>query len=85
MTIRFLSPFVRDYKKLDPPVRDKVDAFLQVLAVDVKHPSLKVRKMVNRTDIYEARVDLHYRVTFTIIENAIYLRRVGTHQIYRKP
>lgn len=85
MTIRFLNPFVQDYKKLDPPVRLKVDNFLSLLARDRNHPSLRVRKMVNRNNIYEARVDAHFRVTFELSSELIIMRRVGTHEVYRRP
>ncbi len=85
MTIRFLHPFVQDYKKLDPPVRLKVDKLLDLLVRDMKHPSLRVHKMVNRTEVYEARVDVHFRVTFEKNGDVLIMRRVGTHEIYRKP
>ena len=85
MTIRLLNPFVRDYKKLDPPVRLKVDEFLTVLAKDFRHSSLRVRKMVNQKDIYEARIDGQFRATFEMNGNILTMRRVGGHEIYRNP
>ena len=36
-------------------------------------------------DIWEARVTGGYRFTFVIINGTYYLRRVGRHDIERKP
>jgi mRNA-degrading endonuclease YafQ of YafQ-DinJ toxin-antitoxin module len=40
--------------------------------------------MVGR-DIWEARIDYHYRMTFVVKGDVLQIRRVGTHEIYRKP
>ncbi len=85
MKLRQLKPFARQYTKLPPAVRKKVDRQLINLNHDIRHPGLRAQKMVNRDDIWEARVDEHYRFTFQIRDNFIILRKVGTHQIYRKP
>jgi mRNA-degrading endonuclease YafQ of YafQ-DinJ toxin-antitoxin module len=34
--------------------------------------------------IWEARVSISYRLTFQIIEDTVFLRRIGTHEILRK-
>ena len=85
MTIVFLKPFVKDYSKLPQAQQRKVDKQLRLLKQNVNHPGLKARKMVNQPDIYEARVDLHFRMTFKLEKNRVIMRRVGTHKIYKKP
>ena len=40
--------------------------------------------MVNRENVWEARVDFHYRFTFSVHSDRVILRSVGTHAIYRK-
>lgn len=80
-----LQTFERDYKRISPTVRKKLDKQLHLLLADLRHPSLGVRKMINQRDIYEARVDIHNRMTFEMRGDTIILRRVGTHEIYRKP
>ena len=77
--------FQKLYLKLTEPIRKKVDRKLQVLADDYHHPNLSAKKMVNRTDIWEARVDYHYRITFKVMPDCIILMAVGTHAIYRDP
>lgn len=85
MTIRLSKPFVRQYAKLPAAIRKKVDQQVRRLAEDIRHPGLAARKMVNREAIWEARIDYQYRVTFQISSSVIVMRRVGTHEIYRKP
>jgi hypothetical protein len=41
--------------------------------------------MVDHCEIFEARVDIHNRLTFEIRGDTIHIRRVGTHEIYRQP
>lgn len=84
MTIQFLKPFIKDYAKLPAPLRQKVDKQLELLKQGLKHPGLAVRKMAGR-DIWEARIDYHYRMTFVVKGEVLQIRRVGTHEIYRKP
>jgi mRNA-degrading endonuclease RelE of RelBE toxin-antitoxin system len=79
------KPFLKQYLALSPPVRKKVDKKLLHLLQDIRHPGLSVRKMVNQDNIWEARIDEHTRVTFQWVDETVILRRVGTHEIYRKP
>lgn len=84
MTIRLLKPFVKDYGRLPQDKQQKVDKQLRLLSQDFQHPSLNTRKMAG-TDVWEARIDYHFRVTFKIERNVLVMRRVGTHEIYRNP
>ena len=85
MRLRQLKPFARQYVKLPPAVRKKVDRQVTYLSKDIRHPGLHAKKMINQEDIWEARIDEHYRMTFKIQDDLIILRKVGTHEIYRKP
>lgn len=85
MTIRFLKPFTKDFKKLPEVKKKKVKKQIQLLTRDLSHPSLNAKKMKGHPEIWEARIDYHYRMTFKINNEIIKLRRVGTHEIYRKP
>ena len=46
--------------------------------------SLKARKMIGTDNVWEARIDYHYRITFQFEGDATICRVVGTHGIYRK-
>ncbi len=85
MTIHFLKPFIKDYTKLPDDKQKKVDRLLNLLKQDLYHPGLNARKMTGKEQIWEARVDVHYRMTFKIEGELLVMRRVGTHEIYRRP
>lgn len=85
MKVKFSTRFFDEYAKLERPLQKRVDQKLQLLSQDIQHPGLGVKKMVNQTNIYEGRIDIHTRVSFEIQGDTIFMRRVGTHEIYRKP
>ncbi|MBU1209247.1 MAG: hypothetical protein KKH04_20350 [Proteobacteria bacterium] len=85
MRLLFTKNFVRDYHRLPQEIQKAVDKQLELLLENVKHPSLNVKKMNDPRDIWEGRVTGGYRFTFQI-ENDIYImRKVGTHDILKKP
>lgn len=84
MKLRLTKPFLKDYTKLHPAKRKKVDRLTRYMAFDLGHPGLNTKKM-GGSDIWEARLDQHYRMTFRIAGNRIILRRVGPHDVLKKP
>jgi mRNA-degrading endonuclease RelE of RelBE toxin-antitoxin system len=84
MKVVYLRPFAKQYKKLPVSVREKFDRQLRRLVKDPQHPSLRARKMVNREEVWEARIDIQYRFTFQFNGEDIVLRSIGTHEIYRQ-
>lgn len=85
MTIRYSKPFSKQYRKLPESIKGKIKKLVRTLLENPHHPGVGVKKMVNSDEIFEARVDIHYRVTFKIEGDCIVMRRVGTHAIYRNP
>lgn len=77
--------FRRDYRLLQKEIQDQIDGKLGILLSSPRHPSLQVKKMQGTVDIWELRVSLGYRLTFQIRGDLYVLRRVGTHDILRKP
>lgn len=78
--------FTKEYRKLPETIRKKVKRQLSLLASKgLRYSGLNARKMAGVGDVWEARIDLHYRLTFEIQGSLMVLRRVGTHAIYRKP
>ena len=61
-----------------------MDRQLRYLVQDLRHPGLRAKKVSGLDDVWEGRVDIHYRFTFQINEGMIYLRSVGLHDILRK-
>ena len=73
------SRFKKAYKSLPDEVKIKVKETLRTMAINIRHPSLQVKKIKGTKNIWEARVSLDYRLTFQLIRNYIILRNVGPH------
>ena len=85
MTLRRSRRFAKQYARLPEAIRRKVEKTLRLLATNPSHPGLKVRKLVNQEDIWEARIDYHTRMTFQKNDHYLLLRAVGTHAVYSRP
>jgi mRNA interferase RelE/StbE len=53
---------------------------LRLLALDLRHPSLQVKKMRGTRQIWEARASRSIRITFQFGDNEIILRNIGNHE-----
>lgn len=85
MEIKPSPKFAHDYKNLPPLLRKRTDEQLKILLENPQHPSLGLKKMKGFPDIWEARVTKNHRFTFQIQGNFYLLRRVGTHDILKRP
>lgn len=65
MRVKRLPRFDASYVKLPSNIQKKVGKTILLLVSNLRHPSLRVKKMQG-IDAYEARVDIHYRLTFNI-------------------
>lgn len=81
----WLPHFERDYKKLSPGTKEKVNKALLKMEKDLHYPSLAVKKIRSAEDIWEARALQSLRITFNLKGNEIYLRTVGQHDILKNP
>jgi mRNA-degrading endonuclease RelE of RelBE toxin-antitoxin system len=82
MTVTRTQRFKKSFRKLPATTRNKFAKQITYLLADSKHPSLGVRKLQGEDDLWEARVDYHYRFVFRYAPDAIILLNIGTHQIY---
>ncbi|MBI5747223.1 MAG: type II toxin-antitoxin system RelE/ParE family toxin [Nitrospirae bacterium] len=85
MNIIRTDPFKKDFKRLPKEIKRKTEQSLRFLIENIQHPSLRVKKMEGVRDIWEASVTMQYRFTFEIREDDIILRRIGTHDILKRP
>ena len=85
MKVIRLKPFLEDYKRLPVDIQKRLDKQLEFLIRDPRHSSLRRKKIRGTKDIWEVRVTREYRMTFCVRGDRIVLRRVGTHDILRKP
>lgn len=85
MKVAFTKPFVRDYDGLPGPIQQQIDEKIERPLDNPKHPSLRLKKMEGRQSIWEARITDSYRLTLQIENDTYLLRRVGTHDILKRP
>jgi len=85
MKLAFSKRFIKDYRRLPNSIQKAADKQLSRLLSDFYHPSLNAKKMQDPRDIWEGRVTKGYRFTFQIQEDAYFLRRIGTHDLLKKP
>jgi mRNA interferase RelE/StbE len=76
--------FLADYRRLPADIRDRADAKLVFLATDPSHPSLRVKRVRKYRGVYEASVNMDYRILFQIAEDECILLRIGRHDILEK-
>ena len=85
MKLRPTPDFTEQYEKLAPSTQKRTDEKLQLLLIDPRHPSLQIKKMRGFEGIWEGRISRNYRFTFQIEGDTYILRKIGQHEILRKP
>jgi len=85
MRLLFTKNFVRNYRKLPQEIQKAVDKQLELLLINAQQASLAIKKMNDPRNIWEARVVLTHRLTFQIEGDIYILRKVGSHDILKKP
>lgn len=72
--------FEASYEKLSESIRKKVMKALRLLAENPRHPSLQTKPLQSFKGIYEARVDINYRLTYERLpDDWLRIRVVATH------
>ena len=75
--------FKRAFQSLPKEVQKKAVRALRLMAEDMFYPSLVVKKVQGYTGVWEARVDIKYRLTFQVEqkdgETTCILRNVDNH------
>jgi mRNA interferase RelE/StbE len=85
MKIQTSRPFDQDYSRLPGNIKDRADKQLTLLMENPQHPSLRLKKVRGTDDIWEARITRGYRMTLTIVGDTYILRRIGVHDVLRRP
>jgi len=85
MQVIATETFVHFYKKLPSDIQDRTDKALRHLETNLFYPSLNRKKMAGYEDIYEIRISKNYRLTYKKIDDAAYLRKIGTHDLLNNP
>jgi mRNA interferase RelE/StbE len=78
--IRFTKRFLKSFARLSSPIQKKVKKQIVLLAEDPRHPSLQTKPVQGTSGIYEARIDIDYRLTYERDEeDTLTLRVVAKH------
>jgi len=85
MRFLFTKNFVCNYRRLPKEIQEAVHKQLELLLANSRHPSLNIKKMNDPREIWEGRVTVGYRFTFQIEDDIYIMRKVGTHDILKKP
>ena len=80
MQLLLTERFRRAYRALSVQDRKRVRKALHLMAGDLRHPSLVVKRMQGTTKIWEARASRSLRITFEVDGQTLVLRNVGHHQ-----
>lgn len=80
MTVKLTKAAEKSYSKLPLNIQKKMDKQVTLLISDYRHPSLRTRKMGGQ-GVFEGRVDIHYRFSFQILGEEIYILTVGPHDV----
>ena len=83
--LRVLKTFKKDYKKLPAEIKEKVDKQMAFLLNNPDHPSLNIHPVRGTKGIWEGYVDHQYRFTFERESDYYILRKVGSHDVIKKP
>lgn len=78
MNITISPKAEKQLSKLPQRIQKKTHRQFSYLISDYRHPSLFSRKMAGQ-NIFEARIDIHYRFTFQIEGQNIYVLTIGPH------
>ena len=86
MEVFLTEQFEQAYGKLTDAERRSVRKALSLLGENLRHPSLHVKKMEGRKNVWEARSSKRLRMTFELLEGIIIVRNVGEHdKVLKKP
>ena len=78
--IRFTRRFLKSYARLPAAVQVKTKKQIALLAENPRHPSLQTKPVQGAAGIFEARIDLDYRMTYERgADDTLVLRVVGKH------
>ncbi len=78
--IKYAHRFKKAYKHLPIDIQIKIKKAIRLLAENPRHPSLQTKPVQSFKGIYEARVDINYRITYERVPNdTLFLRFIATH------
>jgi hypothetical protein len=85
MQILRTERFRKDFRRLPVDAQKRLGSAMEQFVANPRHPALRVKKMEGAPHIWELGVSDNCQVTFEYCEGGVILRRVGPHDILRRP
>ena len=79
MRFYYSDLFKKKVELLEPQMKKSLKNKLELMYQNPKHPSLRTKRVQGTTDIYEASINMAYRMTWQYYEDGILLRNIGEH------
>jgi mRNA interferase RelE/StbE len=79
MKFYYSNLFREKVQLLDPNTKKALKNKLELMDQNLKHPSLRTKKIKGSSDIYEASVTTSCRMTWQYYKDGILLRNIGEH------
>jgi mRNA-degrading endonuclease RelE of RelBE toxin-antitoxin system len=79
MKIARTNHFKDAWQQLDEDQKKQARKAIRNLALDVRYPALRVKKIRGTEHIWEARVSREIRLTFHVQGDTVILRNIGHH------
>lgn len=76
----FTERFQENFKKLDEHSQKAIQKAIRLMSHDIKHPSLRAKKMEGTDYIFEASANMDIRITFHFEKpDLLIMRNCGHH------
>ncbi len=79
MRFYYSNLFKQKVQSLDASVKNSLKVKLELMEQNLKHPSLRTKKIKGTSNIYEASITMNYRMTWQYYKDGILLRNIGEH------
>ncbi len=86
MEILFSRKFKKGYKSFPDEIKKIIDSKLKIFTGNPFHPSLRVKKIKAKEDIFECSINMNIRMTWCYYDKKVLLRAIGEHdKIIKNP
>ncbi len=85
MKVLHTDSFRKDFQHLPVQIQKQAEKQLSLFLSNPRHPSLHTKKMEGFRNLWEGRITRAYRFTYLIQADTYILRRIGTHDILKRP
>ena len=76
--------FKKAASELPAEIQAKARKAFMLFKDNPRHPSLCIKRVQGMPDVWEGRVDIHYRFTFHYEGDACVFRNIGLHSIVER-